>query len=248
LAVEEQFYLFWPFVVLLARGRRLAGVAAALVVAGPFLRAAIVDSGWPVGSAYRVTPGRVDALAMGALLAVALRSGAGRALVARASGPAAAAGLAGFLLFGAAFRFDMHARAMEVWSHTFLAVGFGGVVAAAALAGAHDRFGRLLAAGPLRFLGGVSYGVYVVHFFVHLAGLAALRAHPATAALLASRAGYLLYAAAGVAVSLGLAVLSWHVLERRCLALKDRFTPRAVDPAGAPRPGAVIPVAVLHEE
>jgi peptidoglycan/LPS O-acetylase OafA/YrhL len=227
LAVEEQFYLVWPLVVLAARGRRLAAVAAALVVAGPLVRAVIVDSGWPVGSAYRVTPGRVDALAMGALVAVALRNERGRAGLARLAGPATAAGLAGFLLFGAAFRFDMHARAMEVWSHTFLAVGFGGLVAATARADERNWLGRLLAAAPLRFLGRVSYGLYVVHFFVHVAALAALRARPATAALLASRSGYLLYAATGAAVSVGLAVLSWNLLERRFLALKERLGARS---------------------
>lgn len=252
LAVEEQFYVVWPLVVLVARGRRLAAVAAALVVAAPFVRVAIVASGWPVGSAYRVTPGRVDALAMGALLAVALRSAQGRALVARAWGPAVAAGLAGFVLLGAPFRFDMHARAMEVWSHTLLAFGFGGLVAGAALSAGASAFGeraapgsrtcaargpgllgRLLAAPALRFLGRISYGLYVIHFFVHLAGLRALRAQPATAALLATRAGYLLYAGAGVALSVGLALASWHLFERQFLALKDRFTPRSAATAGS---------------
>jgi peptidoglycan/LPS O-acetylase OafA/YrhL len=227
LAVEEQFYLVWPLVVLAARGRRLAAVAAALVAAAPFLRTLIVDSGWPVGSAYRVTPGRVDALAMGALVAVALRSVRGRAVLSRAAWPATAAGLAGFLLFGGAFGFDMHARAMEVWSHTFLAIGFGGLVAAAARADERDWLGRLLAAAPLRFLGRVSYGLYVVHFFVHVAALAALRARPATAALLASRVGYAMYAATGAAVSVGLAVLSWNLLERRFLELKGRVGTRS---------------------
>jgi peptidoglycan/LPS O-acetylase OafA/YrhL len=66
-----------------------------------------------------------------------------------------------------------------------------------------------------------------VHFFVHVAALAALRARPATAALLASRSGYLLYAATGAAVSVGLAVLSWNLLERRFLALKERLGARS---------------------
>jgi peptidoglycan/LPS O-acetylase OafA/YrhL len=266
LAVEEQFYVVWPLVVLVARGRRLAAVAAALVVAAPFVRIAIVESGWPVGSAYRVTPGRVDALAMGALLAVALRNAPGRALAARAWRPAAVAGLAGFFLLGASFRFDMHARAMEVWSHTLLAIGFGGLVAGAALSAGRswpdartraepsidgpDRLGRVLAAPALRFLGRISYGLYVIHFFVHLAAVRALRAQPATAALLATRAGYALYAAAGLAVSIGLALASWHLFERRFLVLKDRFTAgpaRADRPIGATREGSVRPVSGLHE-
>ena len=68
-------------------------------------------SGWPVGSAFRVTPGRVDQLALGALLAVPAPLGrrAGRwlrALVAPGGGwPAALAFLALGLPRGP---FDMH--------------------------------------------------------------------------------------------------------------------------------------------
>ncbi|WP_186089755.1 acyltransferase family protein [Burkholderia gladioli] len=73
LAVEEQFYIFWPFVVLLCPERALAWVAAALVVAAPLLRAIATpwfDSFWPI---YYLTPFRMDLLAAGALLAVLLR-------------------------------------------------------------------------------------------------------------------------------------------------------------------------------
>ncbi|WP_179400797.1 acyltransferase family protein [Burkholderia guangdongensis] len=73
LAVEEQFYIFWPFVVLLCPERVLAWVAAALIVAAPVLRAIATPwfaSFWPI---YYLTPFRMDLLAAGALLAVALR-------------------------------------------------------------------------------------------------------------------------------------------------------------------------------
>jgi peptidoglycan/LPS O-acetylase OafA/YrhL len=234
LAVEEQFYLCWPLVVLLARGRRLAWASAALVVASPALRAWIVlGSGWPVGSAFRVTPGRLDGLAMGALLAVAFRTPAGRVLVLRGWRWAAALGALGFAALGAPSRFDMHAAAMEIWSHSLLAVAFGGLVAGAvASAGAGEAtpgaLGRLLCSAPLRLLGRLSYGLYVIHYLVHVGALRALRARPAGAALLASRGGYLAYAATGAAVSLALAWASYHLLEKRFLALKDRLAPRAM--------------------
>ncbi len=226
LAVEEQFYLAWPAVVLLARGRRLAWTAAALVLAGPGLRALIVHaSGWPVGSAYRVTPGRLDELALGALLAVALRDQALRPWVRRGWPLALAAGAAGFLALGLAQGpFDMHRPAMEIWSHSLLGLGFGGLVAGAVVGeGTAAPLQRLLGARPLRLLGRYSYGLYVVHYFVHRAALVALSAAPAGAALLGYRAGYLVYAALGALASLALAAASFHLLERRFLALKRFF-------------------------
>jgi peptidoglycan/LPS O-acetylase OafA/YrhL len=45
--------------------------------------------------------------------------------------------------------------------------------------------------------------------------------------LLASRVGYAMYAATGAAVSVGLAVLSWNLLERRFLELKGRVGTRS---------------------
>jgi len=73
LAVEEQFYIVWPFVILFVPERALAWVAAALVLLVPVLRAVATpwfDSFWPI---YYLTPFRMDLLAAGALLAVAVR-------------------------------------------------------------------------------------------------------------------------------------------------------------------------------
>lgn len=229
LAVEEQFYLAWPLLVLVARGRRLALVCAGLVATAPALRALIVyGSGWPVGSAFRVTPGRLDGLAMGALLAVAFRTPAGRALLARAWPWAAAAGAVAFAGLGAPLGFDMHRAPLEIWSHTALAVAFGGLLAGAVAGeGAGSRLARALSAPGLRTLGRLSYGLYVWHYPIHVGLVRALRARPAAAALLATRGGYLAYAAAGVAASLVVAWASYHLVEKRFLVLKDRLAPRA---------------------
>jgi peptidoglycan/LPS O-acetylase OafA/YrhL len=228
LAVEEQFYLLWPLVVLAAPGRRLAWAAGALFLSGPLVRAAIVGAGLPVGSAFRLTPGRVDALALGAVLAILVRSARGRALLARAWPAAAALGAIAFVALGLPLGFDMHEAALEVWSHTFLALAFAGLVAGAASTdGARHPLQRLLGASPLQVLGRYSYGLYVVHYLVHVWTLGALRARPWGTALLASRTGYLGYALAGAGASLALAAASFHLFERRFLELKDRLAPRS---------------------
>jgi peptidoglycan/LPS O-acetylase OafA/YrhL len=229
LAVEEQFYLLWPLVVWLARGRWLALVAAGLFAAGPLLRWVIVEwSGWPVGSAFRVTPGRLDQLALGALLAVLFRSTAGRAGLRRWWGVAAVAGALAFLLLGLPLGpFDMHRAPLEIWSHTLLGLAYGGLLTGAVAGeGTGGRLQRFLGAGPLQVLGRYSYGLYVVHYFVHEAAWPALRRWPPGGAALATRGGVLAYAVAATAASLGLAWLSWHLFEKRFLALKSRFVAR----------------------
>lgn len=73
LAVEEQFYLVWPIVVLLVSERTLGIVAAAGIIVAPILRAAatpLFSSFWPI---YFLTPFRMDLLCAGALLAVLMR-------------------------------------------------------------------------------------------------------------------------------------------------------------------------------
>lgn len=69
LAVEEQFYLFWPIVVYFTEARRLIWLCVLMFLAGPFIRMFI---GIPFESesmaAYVLTPARMDSLALGALL------------------------------------------------------------------------------------------------------------------------------------------------------------------------------------
>src|SRR6201996_3771215 len=70
LAVEEQFYLFWPFVVLFFPRRRLAWVAVSLILTAPLLRAIatpLLTDHWAI---YKQTPFRMDCLATGALIGI----------------------------------------------------------------------------------------------------------------------------------------------------------------------------------
>ncbi|GLU33481.1 acyltransferase [Trinickia caryophylli] len=73
LAVEEQFYLVWPIVVLFVSERTLGFVAAAGVILAPVLRAVATpffSEFWPI---YFLTPFRMDLLCAGALLCILVR-------------------------------------------------------------------------------------------------------------------------------------------------------------------------------
>ncbi len=71
LAVEEHFYLIWPWLVRMLSRRALACTCATIVIAEPLLRAVFVARGVDV---YMPSWFRFDGLASGALLAIWFRS------------------------------------------------------------------------------------------------------------------------------------------------------------------------------
>ena len=175
---------------------------------------------------YTFSITRLDALALGGAgaaafripaLAIRLRAARGR-LWWTAGGVLAAGGLA-------TSGYPTQTWVGACFGYTFLAVGFVAAVAAAATgdaAGARSS----LTARPLRAIGKYSYGMYVFHKPLHdfvgrpaLARLGLDLQHDARVSCL--------YIAAGVAVTFGLAFVSYNAFERRFLRLKDRFVPRA---------------------
>src|SRR5207302_9286236 len=78
LAIEEHFYLLWPFAVWACPGRRLGWVCLALIVLGPVSRAALTAAGADHSFVTQFSLSRFDQLAVGAALALAFRSPRGR--------------------------------------------------------------------------------------------------------------------------------------------------------------------------
>ena len=236
LAVEEQFYLAWPFAVHALSRRALVVLSAALVAVGPALRwalAAALDAPWrsayDVGDAVYWFPlSHADAFAAGALVAL-LRLGdlvTRPALVAAAAlGAAAAAGAANLAALRASgadlplgtmgFPLASIANGFHAWGYTLLNACSAGLVAAAVAA--HRRGGAVsaLALPPLAGLGRISYGVYVLHWPLLVLFNASVRYRGM------SLRGALL-CVVWFAIVCGAAWLSFRLYESRFLALKDR--------------------------
>ncbi len=236
LAVEEQFYLAWPFVVHALSRRALVLVSAALVAIGPALRwalaAALADPSrtpYDVGDAVYWFPlSHADAFAAGALVALL---GLGErvtrpALVAAgALGAAATAGAVNLAALRAAgadlplgtmgFPLASIDNGFHAWGYTLLNLCSAGLVAAAV--GAHRRGGVVssLALPPLAGLGRISYGVYVLHWPLLVLFNASVRYRGMTLR------GALM-CAAWFAIVCAAAWLSFRFYESRFLALKDR--------------------------
>ena len=165
LAVEEQFYLVWPAIILVvARGgspRLRTGAVLAAIVVGSFALSVIVTelaANW----AFYSLPTRAWELGIGGLLAVGA-GGLGR-VPGRLVGVAGWVGLAA--IAASAFAFD----STLPWPGVAAAIPVLGTAAVIAGGSAPLGPGRLLSVAPLRFLGKISYSLYLVHWPILVLG------------------------------------------------------------------------------
>lgn len=153
LAVEEQFYLLLPLLIVLTPRRFLPPALIALWVSATMFRAAICDS-HPL-AAFSLLPGRMDLLLGGVLAAhINNRIDASRHLVAlRIVPPAAMVLLVGVVLLSPS-------RFFIVFSPTFASIGVGCFL----LAIVHGAPEGLRFRSPaLQYFGRISYTLYLVH-------------------------------------------------------------------------------------
>ncbi|MCB9663986.1 MAG: acyltransferase [Alphaproteobacteria bacterium] len=236
LAVEEQFYLFWPALVALVAPARLRGVLGALVVLTLAGRLVQLSAGGSPLSVYVATHSRLDTLVVGALLAVVGREVGGlRALRPLAGwGGAAALGAvaAGVLASGTVV--------WEAWPVWFLGTVFTGIaltsaaaVVLAVTAPPTGALARLLDSPALVSLGKHSYAIYVVHLPIdHV--VRGLGLHPAAwASGVALAPALVAYLGVLVGLSWAVAKVTWVAIEAPALRLKGRAP---YLPAPAPPP------------
>ncbi|MDW3214149.1 MAG: acyltransferase [Ilumatobacteraceae bacterium] len=161
LAVEEQFYLFWPLVILLVPRRALPWVIGAMVAVGPVTRGVLVTATdmWRPGIDI-ITPSTFDALGLGAALAWAWRSEHGASLFVRWCGIAGVALLAVNRI--AAFNDADTIAGVTRMSIPLICI----VVVHAACRGVPGPIGRFLESTPMTHIGVVSYGMYLLHPFI----------------------------------------------------------------------------------
>ncbi len=222
LAVEEQFYLVWPFVVFCLARKRLLSVCAGCVVLAIFVRLGLAASHHTVASMV-LMPARMDALAAGALVALLARGPGGLAVYRRCARWVMFAAGTAFVALTVVYH-DSYSRPLLGGGLTSLSCLFASLLVLLLTAAPGSPLSALFGSRALRFFGRYSYGLYVFHhpllFVVTPTAVAAALTWLPSRGDLAPR---LVIIGAVMVLSLTLSVLSWHLLEQPFLRLKDRL-------------------------
>lgn len=165
LAIEEQFYVTLPLLVWLFEPKRLQRVLLIGVVAAPIIRT-LFCIGWPGNwvLTYVLMPCRADALLLGVLTAIAMRTPTYRAWIEQ-NGPLILGAICALLL-GCAVLIHKSptpdSLPMRTFGYSYMAILYS-LILAYSLTQKSSLISRFLRVGLLRSLGMVAYGVYLLH-------------------------------------------------------------------------------------
>jgi peptidoglycan/LPS O-acetylase OafA/YrhL len=248
LAIEEQFYLLWPFLVFATSRRRLIQICWGIIIGSLLLRLSIVWHGVPTFLfVYNFTPCRLDELAAGALVAALAMDEVGIARLTRWSRPALwggvltyAAAVIWFRLFPGPFGYTTGLGSgeaiqkltliysatpfMQSVGFTLLCFAYGGLLVRAMVAPPRSTFRRILESGVLRSFGKYSFALYLLHVLGGDIANTVFNPDLHSGSFFVAQFGYW---AVAIGCSFVLAFGSWHLLELHFHRLRRFFPYRA---------------------
>ncbi|HMD47206.1 MAG TPA: acyltransferase [Acidimicrobiales bacterium] len=234
LAVEEQFYLLWaPVLLLFLKFRRSPVPFLIAASVASWVSLALTTVPWTIPSTYYRPDTRMNELFLGCLLAFLVRRH--RQWLERSSflrywlAPLGLAGLTCVALYS-----NWHLRWTFPQQEMGAAFASAALVLGLAVGGRRAPVNRLFRLRPVVWLGTISYGIYI--YFIPVFVLIPLYWHGWQ---------HQYYEMVGIEVLcvVAVAALSYYLVERPFLGLKDRLGARSATPRGAhaPRPPALAP-------
>ena len=247
LAIEEQFYFLWPFLVWKLEEKTLFRVCVGTIGFCLVARTVALVLGAHPLMIYIATPFQMDALAFGALIALIARQPKGLdglgglgtlglPICFAAFGSLSAALIVHPQLLGAPKGLSLLAHPyMQSIGYT-LSAAFHASLIIHFLVHPSSKLSRFFASRPLVLVGTYSYGIYLLHLPIRWLSMRYLY-NPAT-----TDWPFLAEQALGYAIVVGLSVASawttWHFIESPFQRLRHHFSYRDADqprPHSAPR-------------
>ena len=219
ICVQEQFYLFWPLLILLLPRRWVLSAIIAVAFAGIVFRIGCVIFSVPIIARWVLPFGSLDSLAAGAAL-----GWCGGRLRASRGGWLLALVCLSMLTMAAVLRNSDPAKLRSVLVEPLEACAFVVLVARTAT-GFDGNIARFLSNAGLVFAGRISYGLYIYHVLV---AMVFNRWMPSQMRFLITIPSLRLLVF-GIA-TLFTAALSWRFLEQPINRLRGEKTRQALDP------------------
>jgi peptidoglycan/LPS O-acetylase OafA/YrhL len=233
LAIEEQFYLVWPFVVLFLNRRWLIWACLLTIATALAFRVTLRLHGAAPIAIYVWPFCRMDALATGALIAVLARQQAAgvAGLLPIARVVAVISGATLLVLWATGENYQSVAFSTQTFGYSLLAVFFGAVLILAACVPNQGWFGRCLHSRFMRAFGKYSYALYLFHLPLRAVVRDTVYGrHQLLTAWGSQIPGQLLFYVIGITLAYAAAWLSWELYESHWLKLKKYFAYEATIP------------------
>jgi peptidoglycan/LPS O-acetylase OafA/YrhL len=231
LAVEEQFYLFWPWIILFVPRKRLLPILLFFISLGPIYRAFAYKM-YPFNiwegdfKAATFTLGSMDSLVIGALLALLWNSDIPKLALQRyLTRLVLPIGLISYTICLLLYHYGIKPSMIFVVGDFSTALIFAWLVSAAAI-GFRGMTGRILEFPVLIYLGKITYGIYVYHNLTPLILVPVFESMGVTL-----RVPGLLNFILSSLLTIFIAIPSWHLIELPINKLKRYFEYKANTPA-----------------
>lgn len=215
LSIEEQFYMLWPallIVLLRIRSKKTVAIIISLIaISSWILRIILAYSGTAVERLYNGLDTRADALLTGCILAVILSS---EKVNIKKQNTRKLVGYMGLLavVFYSAILFNVSWRNLNMyyWASSVMQV-LTAFLILHVICSKDSWITRIFALKPVVWIGSISYGLYLWH-------------DPVFEIMRINGYSQLGIAVIGSLITFSIAVLSYYIIEKPILALKDHLT------------------------
>lgn len=222
LAIEEQFYIFWPLLVLIFRRKVFTKVIIGIILFSITLKCYFYFSGYPWQENYFNTFCRMDALSLGGLIAVGVRDQSSLRFLNKIA--PFIFKLLGTILVVLLFIYRprmLGEQFLEPIGTTLFAILFGGMILYCLSDHKRNFVKRFLELKLFTFLGKYSYSIYIFH-----APVLALMRPGLTSFLheyMRSGYAYVLSNIICLAFTMLVGLFTWVAIEKPALKLKKFF-------------------------